>query len=281
MRIGIIVPLARPDSGDLLTWPALQAYVEYAEGVGLDSAWVFDHLYSGHGDVAPDEIHEAWSILTALAAVTMTIELGQLVTCTGFRHPGVLAKMAVTVDAISGGRLTLGLGAGWYDREYQAFGIPTDHRGTRFDEALTMIAGLLRGERVSMAGRFHRADDAVLLPPPARHIPILVAGQQPRMRRLAAQHADAWNTAWHAEPDPRFRDRVAAMRESLDAVGRSHASLRWTVGVDAEGRSTDELASGLASFAELGVDDAIVSLGTVDRADLNRLAEAARIAGLR
>ena len=109
--------------------------------------------------------------MAALAASTNTIKLGQLVMCVSFRSPALLAKMAVTADGVSGGRLVLGLGAGWYDPEYLAFGFPTDHRVARFEEALQIIGPLLRGERLTLAGRYHQIRDAVLLPPPDRPIP--------------------------------------------------------------------------------------------------------------
>src|SRR5215218_8332014 len=147
MRIGVVVPMAVSDGpGQMPTWPQVRAFGQHAEAAGLDSVWVCDHLLSG----SPDQgIHEGWTILAALAASTHRVELGQLVTCTSFRHPGLLAKMATTADTVSGGRLVLGLGAGWYEPEYQAFGYPTDHRVSRFEEAIAIVGPLLRGERVT------------------------------------------------------------------------------------------------------------------------------------
>jgi alkanesulfonate monooxygenase SsuD/methylene tetrahydromethanopterin reductase-like flavin-dependent oxidoreductase (luciferase family) len=134
MRIGVVVPMSLSDGpGQMPTWPQVRTFGQHAEAVGLDSLWVCDHLLSG----PPEEgIHEGWTILAALAASTRRVELGQLVSCTSFRHPALLAKMATTADTVSGGRLILGLGAGWYDPEYTAFGYPTDHRVARFEEAL-------------------------------------------------------------------------------------------------------------------------------------------------
>ena len=117
--------------------------------------------------------------------------------------------MAATADMVSGGRLILGLGAGWYDAEYEAFGYPTDHRVGRFEEALQIIGPLLRGERVTLAGRYYQVGDAVLLPPPDRQIPILVAANRPRMLRLTARYADAWHTASFGHPDDLLRRRLA------------------------------------------------------------------------
>jgi alkanesulfonate monooxygenase SsuD/methylene tetrahydromethanopterin reductase-like flavin-dependent oxidoreductase (luciferase family) len=173
MRIGVVVPMAVSDGrGQVPTWPQLRTFGQHAEAVGLHSVWVCDHLLSGPPD---DGIHEGWTILAALAASTRHLALGQLVTCTSFRHPALLAKMATTAAAVSGGRLILGLGAGWYDLEYEAFGYPTDHRVGRFEEALGIIGPLVRGERVTLAGSYYQVRGAVLCPPPDRPIPILVA----------------------------------------------------------------------------------------------------------
>src|SRR5262249_49751341 len=156
------------------TWPQVRTFGQHAETAGLHSLWVCDHLLSGSPDDRADDIHEGWTILAALAATTRSVELGQLVTCTSFRHPALLAKMAATADAVSGGRLILGLGAGWYDPEYRAFGYPTDHRAGRFGEAIRIIGPLLRGETVTMAGTYYQVRGVVLRPPPDRPIPILV-----------------------------------------------------------------------------------------------------------
>jgi alkanesulfonate monooxygenase SsuD/methylene tetrahydromethanopterin reductase-like flavin-dependent oxidoreductase (luciferase family) len=177
MRIGVVVPMALSDGpGQMPTWPEVRTFGQHAEAVGLDSVWVCDHLLSGR----PDEgIHEGWTILAALAASTRRLELGQLVMCTSFRPPALLAKMAATADAVSGGRLILGLGAGWYDPEYQAFGYPTDHRAGRFEEAIGIIGPPVRGEPVTLAGSYYQVRDAVLRPPtrPADSDPCRGAGR--------------------------------------------------------------------------------------------------------
>ena len=283
MRIGVVVPMSLSDGpGQVPTWPQVHSFGQHAEVVGLDSVWVCDHLLSG----PPEEgIHEGWTILAALAASTRHLELGQLVTCTSFRHPGLLAKMAMTADTVSGGRLVLGLGAGWYDLEYQAFGYPTDHRVGRFEEAIRIIGPLVRGETVTIAGSYHQVRDAVLRPPSDRPIPILVAAQGRRMLRLAARHADAWNTAWFGLPDELLRRRLAELHAALEAEGRDPATLRRTVGMEVRdpaptdsgegfGGSVDELAWAIDAHERLGFDDLIVQLEPKTTRSLDRLAEA-------
>jgi alkanesulfonate monooxygenase SsuD/methylene tetrahydromethanopterin reductase-like flavin-dependent oxidoreductase (luciferase family) len=229
--------------------------------------------------------------VAALAASTTRIELGQLVMCVSFRSPALLAKMAVTADGVSGGRLVLGLGAGWYDPEYLAFGFPTDHRVDRFDEALRIIGPLLRGERLTLAGRYHQIRDAMLLPSPDRPIPILVAGNRPRMLRLTARYADAWNTAWFGLPDERLDQRLADMHAALLAANRDPATLRRTVGMDYEvtdldqtgsgssGGTVDELARAIDAYERLGIDDLIIGLQPATPPALDRLARAIDIRG--
>jgi alkanesulfonate monooxygenase SsuD/methylene tetrahydromethanopterin reductase-like flavin-dependent oxidoreductase (luciferase family) len=272
-------------------WAEVRAFAERAEAIGLDSVWVCDHLISGPPGEPPEGIHEGWTILSALAASTSRVELGQLVMCSSFRNPGLLAKMAVTADTISGGRLTLGVGAGWYDPEYHAFGFPTDHRVSRFEEVVQILEQLLRGERVSFAGRFHEVRDAVLLPPAERPIPILIAAKSPRMLRIAARYADAWNTAWFGLPDERLRQRVADLDTALAAERRDRTTIRRTVGVEVLDRevanpddgtdpaianSVDALAEAIEAYEALAFDDLIIGLRPPTKLSLDHLARALR-----
>src|SRR6266508_5733158 len=280
--------------GRMPRWEEVRAFATHAEAIGIDSLWVCDHLISGPPGQPPEGIHEGWTILSALAASTSRVELGQLVMCASFRNPALLAKMAATADAVSQGRVILGLGAGWYDAEYEAFGYPTDHRVGRFEEALQIIGPLLHGESVVFAGRYHEVRDATLLPPPDRPIPILVAAQGPRMLRLTARYADAWNTAWFGHPDDRLRQRLADLEIALDAEGRDPATLRRTVGVHvldpdvttsdngddvAFGGSLDELARAIDAYDALAFDDVIVALQPMTGRSLDRLAEALQLRG--
>jgi probable F420-dependent oxidoreductase len=274
MRIGVSLPFSASDGpGRMTSWPDILRFARQAEALGLDSVWVCDHFLSGGPDQPPEGIHEGWTVLSALAAATTRVQLGQLVMCASFRHPALLAKMAVTADEISGGRLVLGIGAGWYDPEYRAFGYPTDRRVDRFAEALRIIRPLLRGEQVTLDGRYHRLRDAVLLPPPARPIPILVAAEGPRMLRLTARYADAWNTAWYGPPDDRLRGQLAALDAALAAEGRP--TIRRTIGVTVDGPA-GETARLLDAYAALGIDDLILGLDPRNLAALDRLGEALR-----
>src|SRR2546423_868202 len=172
LKVGIILPFFEyMMDGKTPRWSDLVAMAQCADETGFDSIWLGDHLIThseqpiawaaGAKIIGP---WEYWSILSALAAVTHHVELGPLVACTSFREPALLAKMADTVDEISGGRLILGLGAGWNEVEFQAFGYPFDHRASRFEEALTIIHGLLREGHVDFAGQYYQARNCELRP---------------------------------------------------------------------------------------------------------------------
>jgi len=274
MKVGVVLAQAAED-GDGGTWAGIVALARQAEAVGLDSVWLSDHFLHRGADGSETGYHEPWSLLAALAVATERVELGTLVLATSFRPPGILAKMAATTDDIAGGRLVLGLGCGWHEPEYRAFGYPFDHRVGRFEESLEVIAPLLRGERVTYAGRWTSVDDAVILPPPRRRVPILVAAKGERMLRLTARHADAWQIAWFGLPDERFGTLRGGLLEACRQEARDPASLEQTVGVEvaaSDGRDgsvgprslpldAGAIAGGLAAWAEAGVDH--VQLGLV------------------
>jgi alkanesulfonate monooxygenase SsuD/methylene tetrahydromethanopterin reductase-like flavin-dependent oxidoreductase (luciferase family) len=273
------------------SWHDIEVVARAAEDGGLDSVWVADHFF--YRDAAGTEygIHEAWTVLAAVAAVTSRVELGPLVLCTSFRNPGLTAKMAAALDLVSNGRLILGLGCGWHDPEYDAFGLPRDHRVGEFAEAVEIIARLLRGERVTFEGRFHRTLDAFLAPPPSRRIPILIAARRPRMLGLTARWADAWNTAWYGLPDDRLRGNLEALEAALAAVGRPSGELERTVGIEvrdpdqpavpepgqkAFAGSVGDLARVLGEYAALGVGHVMVGLEPITVRSVERLASAVR-----
>jgi alkanesulfonate monooxygenase SsuD/methylene tetrahydromethanopterin reductase-like flavin-dependent oxidoreductase (luciferase family) len=291
MRVGVTVPMALGETveGRVTTFEETRAFATIAEQAGLDSVWVFDHLLFRFPPEPDEGPHEAWTTLAALAPVVPRVELGALVMCSSFRPAGLMAKMAATLDDLSGGRLILGIGSGWHGPEYAAFGLPFEHRVSWFAEDLEVIARLLRGETVSLEGRWRTYDRAVLLPPPARRPPILVASKGPRMLRLTATWADAWNTAWFGRVDDRLRTRLRDLDEACADVGREPASIRRTVGIrlhppgegadDKEG--TDAGSAGLADFFDelevAGFADVIVwSLAKTPEA-LETIAEARRL----
>src|SRR5215212_8870689 len=199
LKIGLFLPLwEQGTSGSVPSWTEVLARAKAAEAAGFDSLWVPDHLIIRFPDTKPEGVWEGWSFLAAVAASTERVELGQLVTCTTFRNPALLAKMADTVDEISGGRLTLGLGAGWNEAEYRAFGYPFDHRVDRFEEALTIIAGLLGDGQIDFDGTYYQARDCELRPrgPRPGGPPIMIGTTGKRMMGLTARHADQWNV-WY------------------------------------------------------------------------------------
>lgn len=291
MRVGVTVPLGYGDTaeGRAPTFAETLDFSRRAEELGLDSIWVYDHLIFRFPPEPEEGLNEAWTTLTALAALVPRVELGALVMCSSFRNAGLMAKMAATLDDLSGGRLILGLGCGWHQPEYDAFGYPFDHLVGRFQEDLEVISRLLRGETVDFEGRWSRFSAATLLPPPARRTPTLVASKGERMLRLTAQWADAWNTAWFGEVDDVLRQRLRALDEACAAVGRDPSTIRRTVGVRLRepgqrkdsGKSTDTDAAGLADLFEaleaVGVDDVLIWSLSKGPAALERIAEARRI----
>ena len=290
MRIGVTVPLGQDDTaeGRSPTFAETLSFSRHAQAAGLDSIWVFDHLlFRSPGE--PDEgIREAWTTKTALAALVPRVELGSLVMCASFRSPGLMAKMAATLDDLSGGRVILGLGSGWHEPEYAAFGYPFDHLVGRFAEDLEIVARLVRGERVTFEGRWRQTRDAVLLPPPERQVPILVAAKGPRMLGLTATWADAWNTAWFGGADGRLQARFDELDRACDEVGRDRGAIRRTVGLrladpgagknDATtlAADADGLATAFDALAAMGVDDTIVWSLSKSPAALDRIADARR-----
>jgi alkanesulfonate monooxygenase SsuD/methylene tetrahydromethanopterin reductase-like flavin-dependent oxidoreductase (luciferase family) len=289
VKIGVVLPAAQGEGQEWMPgWSEVRAFALGAEERGLDSVWMYDHFYYRTDSGELEGQHEAWTIVSAVAAVTERVEIGTIVLCTSFRNPGLTAKMATTGDEVSDGRLILGLGAGWHDPEYDAFGYARDHRAARFEEAVRVIAPLVRGERVTFEGRYERANDAELAPAPKRRIPILIACERPRMLRLTARYADAYNTAWYGAPDERLERQLAALGEALEAEGRDPATMTTTVGVvardpsrepsgdddDEFAGSVDELATALDAHEAIGVDHLIVVLQPMNEASLDWLINA-------
>jgi len=247
-----------------------------AEDVGFDTLWLGDHLLYRYADGATRGPWEAWTMLSALAASTSRIRLGPLVAATAFHAPAMLAKLAATVDEISGGRLILGLGAGWNETEFRAFGFPFDHRISRFEEAFTIIRTLLHEGTIDFDGRFFQARDCELLPPPSRPggPPLMVGSVGPRMLEITLPHVDAWNV-WYRQSNNTPAGLEPILRqvdEACRAVDRDPATLEKTSAVfvrlpGGTGRLTKydenevqplqgsnrEIADGIRAYADLGL----------------------------
>ncbi len=196
LKIGMYVPFSeRQMQGATPRWADILAMARRAEAVGFDSLWVPDHLIQYYEGVEPRGGWECWTLVAALAAVTEHVELGTIVTATSFRNPALLAKIVDTVEEISGGRTILGLGTGYHEPEYRAFGYPYDHRASRFAEAIAIIDGLLRQGRVDIEGTYHQARNCELRPrgPRPQGPPIMIGTSGERMLELTARYADRWN----------------------------------------------------------------------------------------
>jgi probable F420-dependent oxidoreductase len=283
VKLGIQLPEVEREVG----WPEYVAMARAAEEGGFDSIWLGDHLLY---DAPPRGPHEVWTMLAALAAATERVELGPLVACTAFHPPGVLAKLAATVDEISGGRLILGLGAGWNRREFAAFGLPYDRRVARFEEAFAIIRELLAGATVQRQGEFHSADRAVLRPAPRRRIPLMVGSNGPRMLAATLPHVDAWNT-WFADTG-NTPEGFAALNERIteaaERAGRDPRTLRRSVcvyvrldgprereaGVEPVG--PDDVPGQLRAYAAAGADEVILVADPITEASVRTLAPRAR-----
>jgi probable F420-dependent oxidoreductase len=285
IRVGVQLP----EVEYLARWSEYSAMARAAEESGFDSIWLGDHLLyrdDGRPERGP---WEAWTLLAALSAVTQRVRLGPLVACASFHPPGLLAKMAATIAEVSGGRFVLGLGAGWNETEYRAFGLPYDHRVSRFEESFEIVRRLLVGERVTLAGRFWQAEDALLLPRPPGRVPLMIGSNGERMLAAALPHVDCWNT-WYAgygntvEKFAELNERISAAAER---AGRDPAEVERSACVlveldqDAVKRPhTDEglepvtpegLADHLRALGEAGADEAILILRPITEESIRAL----------
>jgi probable F420-dependent oxidoreductase len=240
MRFGLALPqygFSLP-SGEV-GFETTAVWARRAEELGFDSVWLSDHFFYTFarygGDPTPIPAVEPLTALAALAMITSRVRLGTLVLCAPFRHPALLAKMAVTIDRLSGGRLDLGLGAGWLGEEFDAFGFPFGTIGERFaalEDALAVLSALQSGERATFVGSSVTLRDAVLFPAPLNgRMPVWVGGKGgPRLLRLIARYADGWNVVWRVEPED-YAARAAAARAAFESAGRDPATLRLSVGL--------------------------------------------------
>ena len=295
MKVGLFVFTA-DDRYDLSVrhYDAIRGVAQQAEADGFDSIWLADHLLYRNAGEQTRGVWECWTILSALAEATRHMELGTLVTCNSIRNPAVLAKMATAVDEVSHGRLILGVGAGWNQPEYQAFGLPFDHRVDRFEEALQIIRPLLREGHVDFAGKYYQARNCDNVPrgPRPQGPPLMVGGEGPRMLRLAARYADLWNTGYMGKPET-MSDRFPKIDAACSEAGRD----RTTIGVTAliclwfpdlvakKPRfaespltgSAQELAAAMRSYERLGVQHIMIQCEPYTSESRRRLGDALKL----
>ncbi len=293
LKIGIQLPEVERE----VRWPEYVALAQRVESHGFDSIWIGDHLlYRRPGDTGPRGPWECWTMLAALAAATNRVTLGPLVASTSFHAPAMLAKKAATIDEISGGRLVLGLGAGWNETEYRAFGFPFDHRISRFEEAFTIIRTLLREGAIDFEGRYYAVRNCEIRPrgPRPTGPPIMLGSNGERMLAIGAPYIDAWNS-WFNDTGNR-PEGVAALRARVDAAalaaGRDPGSIERTVAVlvqltGGRGRvqgnyakpgdpplegDADTIAEALRAYAREGIGHVQLVLDPITLASLDELA---------
>jgi probable F420-dependent oxidoreductase len=293
MATGCRVGVQLPEVEREVRWPEYASMARAAEEIGFDSIWLGDH-YLYREDDWEGGPWEAWTVLAALAAITERVRLGPLVACLNFHNPAVLAKKAAAVDELSGGRLVLGVGAGWNRTEFDAFGIPYDHRASRFEESFEIVRRLLAGERVTLEGRFHQVHDAVLLPRPARRSPLMVGSTGDRVLAATLPHVDIWNTwyDWYGNTPDGFRAKLSEIDAAIERAGRDPASIQRSACVlvrlgdtkerpDVEGVTPlegppDEIGAGLRAMAEAGADELILVLDPITEGSIRALGDVVR-----
>jgi probable F420-dependent oxidoreductase len=287
LRVGVQLPEVERE----VRWPEYASMARAAEDVGFDSIWVGDH-YLYRGGVRPERgPWEAWTLLAGLATITERVLLGPLVACLNFHNPAVFAKTAATVDELSGGRLTVAVGAGWNETEFEAFGIPFDHRASRFEESFEIVRRLLEGDRVTIEGRFDRVHDAVLLPRPARRPPLMVGSTGPRVLAATLPHVDVWNTwyDWFGNTAAGFAGKAREIDDACERAGRDPATLERSAcvlvrlgdtreradepGVTPLQGSLDAIGAGLGEVTEAGADELILVLDPITEASIRSLGD--------
>ena len=293
LKVGVQLPEVEREC----RWSEILDMARAIEDLGYDSLWLGEHLLYRWQDRLPRGPWEAWAMLAALAAVTKRVELGPFVACTAFHNPAILAKRADTIDEISGGRFILGLGAGWNETEFRAFGVPFDHRIDRFEEAFTIIRTLLREGAVDFEGTYYSARDCELLPrgPRPGGPPLMIGSTGQRMLRIAAPFVDSWNT-WFADTE-NSPAGVAALTAKVDAacaeVGRDPADIERTVAVFVQlpggtgrpmgdstvaqavrplGGTAEEMAEELRAYARAGIGHVQLVLDPISRESIERFA---------
>jgi probable F420-dependent oxidoreductase len=282
VRVGIQLPEVERD----VRWPEYEELARQAEDSGFDSIWLGDHMLyrDERGERGP---WDAWTLLAALAAVTERISLGPLVACAAFHRPGQLARMAASLSEISGGRFVLGIGSGWNETEFRAFGIPFDKRVSRFEESFDVVRRLLAGEHVTFHGEFTEVEDAVLLPPPKHRTKLMLGANGERMLSIGLPHVDAWNTWFdsYGNSPEGFAELNATVSRAAERAGRDPSEVERSacvyvrVGAGTGARANadvtpvpaDALVEHLRGLAEAGADEAILVVDPITSASVAEL----------
>jgi probable F420-dependent oxidoreductase len=296
VKIGLLIYLANDrETNAPRSYDSIRAIAQQVEAEGFDSIWMADHfLYRAPGTPTRG-IWECWTMLSALAEATERVEIGTLVLCNSFRNPAILAKMATTADEVSHGRLILGIGAGWNEPEYEAFGLPFDHRVDRFEEALQILKPLLKEGQVDFAGRYYQARDCEIAPrgPRSAGPPLMVGSEVgPRMLKLTAQYADLWNVGYMGEPET-MAAPTAKLEAACHQVGRDPATIGITAFIglwfpdlvtakpgafeNPLTGSVEEIATAIQGYKELGVQHIMFQLAPDSAESRRRLTEALAI----
>ncbi|MFN2587622.1 MAG: LLM class flavin-dependent oxidoreductase [Actinomycetota bacterium] len=239
MHLGLALPHYDTSyRNEPVSWAAVRDCALAAERTGFSSVWISDHLFLDWGKYggppAPQASLECWTTMTALAAATARVRIGSLTLCNDLRSPGLVAKMAASLDVLSGGRLEVGVGAGWYEPEYRAAGISFDSAGTRIGrlaEAAEILARLLEGEELTYDGEHYQLQEALCLPRPVQEPRprVWIGGKGDLLLRTAARVADGWNFSWIGSVDT-YRQRAAAADRACEERGRDPATLLRSVG---------------------------------------------------
>lgn len=249
-------------SGQDTTIEALRTVWRIADEAGFDHVWDFDHLAS-IGDGGPDRpIFEGWTLQAAMAQATKRVRIGCLVTGNTYRHPVLLAKEAVTVDHLSGGRLEFGIGAAWAEVEHTMYGIEgLEHRVGRLSESLQIIKSLWTEARTKFDGRYYHLDDAIANPKPVQkpHPPIWIGASGESTLRLVARHADVWNAAGGGDSG-KMKELVAKLEDACGAVGRNVSEIRRSLQFGWDGKDRGPLLEESARYLELGFTEQVIYL---------------------
>jgi alkanesulfonate monooxygenase SsuD/methylene tetrahydromethanopterin reductase-like flavin-dependent oxidoreductase (luciferase family) len=295
-KIGVQLPEVERE----VRWSEQIAIAVAAEEVGFDSVWVGDHLLYDAKETGRRGPWEAWTQLAAIAQATERVEIGPLVAATPFHEPAMLAKMAVTVDEISGGRLILGLGAGWNRTEFAAFGFPFDHRASRFEEAFHLIRRLVAGERVTHHGEYYEVVDSEIIPkgPRPEGPPLMIGSIGSRMLDITLPHVDQWNVWWKwFDNDP---TKLAGIISDIDRIardaGRDPSTIEKTAALfvampsatgERGGRSTEdfnaitgspvEMAEQLSRFVDVGISHIQLVIDPITEESVRALGEVAEL----